>query len=334
MSSGRARPRSIGCAARRSSGRGRTPSWPSANSCSCARNIGWSPTPSNGMEREARAAGRGRGGLSARRRRRRPRSPPTIARAFTALASDLPRVWHDPRTPMRERKRMLRLLIEDVTLVRDRAIQIQIRWKGGATTTLERPLPLGAPDLRRTPAAIVEMIRALADGADRSADRRHAQRPVAPLRHRAAVPPPAGPALRQAYGIPSLAEHLRQRRLADRPGDRRPARGPSHHRQAFRARRRPPRAQRPTTEARSSSSRRPARCLAPTRASDSATAAAIPSVRRTYGRRCSMKPEPSSGPGRRGRGAARSPSSRRTALNVAFQITRPSPPGWQTVRGR
>ena len=78
------------------------------------------------------------------------------------LASDLPRVWHDPRTPMRERKRMLRLLIEDVTLRRDRAIQIQIRWKGGATTTLERPLPLAAYDLRRTPAAIVEMIRALA----------------------------------------------------------------------------------------------------------------------------------------------------------------------------
>jgi hypothetical protein len=32
---------------------------------------------------------------------------------------------------MRARKRMLRLLIEDVTLLRDRAIQIAIRWKGG-----------------------------------------------------------------------------------------------------------------------------------------------------------------------------------------------------------
>jgi hypothetical protein len=78
------------------------------------------------------------------------------------LASDLPQVWHDPRTAMRERKRMLRLLIEDVTLLRDRAIQIAIRWKSGATTTVERPVPLDAPDLRRTPAAIVEMIRGLA----------------------------------------------------------------------------------------------------------------------------------------------------------------------------
>jgi hypothetical protein len=63
---------------------------------------------------------------------------------------------------MRERKRMLRLLSEDVTLLRVHAIRIQIRRKGGATTTLDRPLPLRAPDPRRTPAAIVELIRALA----------------------------------------------------------------------------------------------------------------------------------------------------------------------------
>jgi DNA invertase Pin-like site-specific DNA recombinase len=78
------------------------------------------------------------------------------------LASDLPKVWNDPRTPARERKRMLRLLIEDVTLLRDETIRIQIRWKAGATTTTETPLPLAAPDLRRTPAAIVEMVRGLA----------------------------------------------------------------------------------------------------------------------------------------------------------------------------
>ena len=79
-----------------------------------------------------------------------------------ALAGDLPRVWHDPRTAMRERKRMLRLMVEDVTLLRGETIQVNIRWKGGATTTLGRPRPLSAPDLRRTPAAIVETIRALA----------------------------------------------------------------------------------------------------------------------------------------------------------------------------
>ena len=79
-----------------------------------------------------------------------------------ALVSDLPRVWNDPRTPARERKRILRLLVEDVTLIRGQAVQLHIRWKGGATTSLEHPLPLSAPDLRRTSAAVVELVRALA----------------------------------------------------------------------------------------------------------------------------------------------------------------------------
>ena len=73
-----------------------------------------------------------------------------------ALVTDLPRVWHDPRTPMRERKRMLRLLIDDVTLLRgERTIQIQIRWKGGATTALERPRPSARPTFggRRRPSS-------------------------------------------------------------------------------------------------------------------------------------------------------------------------------------
>ncbi len=79
-----------------------------------------------------------------------------------ALVSDLPRVWNDPRTPARERKRILRLLVEDVTLIRGQAVQLHIRWKGGATTSIEHSLPLSAPDLRRTSAAVVELVRALA----------------------------------------------------------------------------------------------------------------------------------------------------------------------------
>ena len=41
-------------------------------------------------------------------------------------------------------------------------IQISIRWRGGATRKVECPLPLTAPDLRRTPAALVEQVRVLA----------------------------------------------------------------------------------------------------------------------------------------------------------------------------
>ena len=87
---------------------------------------------------------------------------PEMKERVAALVADLPRVWHDPRTPARDRKRMLRLLIEDVTLLRDDVIRVSIRWRGGATRRIECPLPLAAPDLRRTPAAVVEQVRALA----------------------------------------------------------------------------------------------------------------------------------------------------------------------------
>ena len=91
-----------------------------------------------------------------------PAVTPEMKERVTTLVADLPRVWDDPRTPARDRKRMLRLLIEDVTLIRDDVIQISIRWRGGATRKVECPLPLTAPDLRRTPAALVEQVRVLA----------------------------------------------------------------------------------------------------------------------------------------------------------------------------
>ena len=59
-----------------------------------------------------------------------------------ALASDFPRLWQDPTAPDRERKRIIRLLLEDVTLNRDHQLTLQIRFKGGAHKTLNLPLPL------------------------------------------------------------------------------------------------------------------------------------------------------------------------------------------------
>lgn len=91
-----------------------------------------------------------------------PELSPAAQERIHALVSDLPRVWNDPCTPARERKRILRLFIEDVTLIRDRTIHLHLRWKGGATTSMERPLPLSAPDLNRTSASVVELVRTLA----------------------------------------------------------------------------------------------------------------------------------------------------------------------------
>ena len=58
-----------------------------------------------------------------------------------ALATDFPRLWRDPRTPHRERKRLAHLMLEDVTLLkRDGQITAHVRFKGGAVHTLTVPL--------------------------------------------------------------------------------------------------------------------------------------------------------------------------------------------------
>jgi DNA invertase Pin-like site-specific DNA recombinase len=64
-------------------------------------------------------------------------------REILALATDFPRLWRDPQTPDRERKRMVRLLLEDVTLLKGEEITAHVRFKGGAVRTLTLPLPRG-----------------------------------------------------------------------------------------------------------------------------------------------------------------------------------------------
>jgi DNA invertase Pin-like site-specific DNA recombinase len=87
-----------------------------------------------------------------------------------ALATDFPRLWADPATPQRERKRMVRLLIDDVTLLRTDELVAHVRFRGGAVRTLRLPLPLSAPDLRRTdPAVVAELDRLLDDHTDAQA---------------------------------------------------------------------------------------------------------------------------------------------------------------------
>lgn len=56
-----------------------------------------------------------------------------------ALAADFARLWNDPHTPQRERKRMVRLLIEDVTLTKGAQISAGVRFRGGATRSLSLP---------------------------------------------------------------------------------------------------------------------------------------------------------------------------------------------------
>ena len=75
---------------------------------------------------------------------------PDQHRRILSLATDFPVLWRDPNIPYRERKRMLGLLIEDVTLIKHRQITAAVRFHGGATTTITLPRPLTAPQLRTT----------------------------------------------------------------------------------------------------------------------------------------------------------------------------------------
>ena len=80
-----------------------------------------------------------------------------------ALATDFPAIWHNPNTPQRERKRMLGLLIEDVTLIKQHQITAAVRFRGGATTTLTLPRTLWAQQQRVTRPDVRQQIDTLMD---------------------------------------------------------------------------------------------------------------------------------------------------------------------------
>ena len=114
-------------------------------------------------------------------------------------------------------KRMLRLLVEDVTLIRDRKVILTsaIRWKGGATTELERPATPVASERFRTPADIVEQVRALAtEQTTKEIARTLNQRGLRSGRGnkftRLSIK-----AIRRTYQIDSLYDHLPQTGMVD-----------------------------------------------------------------------------------------------------------------------
>jgi len=86
-------------------------------------------------------------------------------RQILQLAGDFPRIWAAPTTTHRDRKRMLRLLIRDVTLNKGpepKVVRVHVRWQGGATETLELRLPPNRAEAIRSPDVFVARIRALA----------------------------------------------------------------------------------------------------------------------------------------------------------------------------
>ena len=83
--------------------------------------------------------------------------PPLPGRAeLEKLAADLPGLWHAPATSSKDRKRLLRTLIADVTLLPEpdpAKVRIGIRWHTGATDELAagRPSTPAPPGAARPP---------------------------------------------------------------------------------------------------------------------------------------------------------------------------------------
>jgi len=82
---------------------------------------------------------------------------------IAALANDFPSLWRDPATSFRDRKRLLRLIVEDVTLHKDAEITAHVRFRGGATRTLHLPRPLNAGEARKYKPELVAEVDQLLD---------------------------------------------------------------------------------------------------------------------------------------------------------------------------
>ena len=56
----------------------------------------------------------------------RRRTDEEVRQKILSIATDFPRIWNDPELPIRERKRMVRLLVEDVTLLKADKITVLV----------------------------------------------------------------------------------------------------------------------------------------------------------------------------------------------------------------
>jgi len=101
-----------------------------------------------------------------RREQARPRDlSPDQRQRLTALATDLPCVWVAPTTTARERKELLRTLLDEVIVTVERAAsraQLTLRWRGGMVTTRAVHLPRSHPPRIRTDEETITLLRRLA----------------------------------------------------------------------------------------------------------------------------------------------------------------------------
>ncbi|WP_197168041.1 recombinase family protein, partial [Neorhodopirellula pilleata] len=85
-----------------------------------------------------------------------------------ALAQDLPKLWHNTTTAWKDKKRILQLLIRDITVTKPEphVALLQVRWQGGVDESLRVELPRSACDRWRHDEALVDRVRELAKQLD------------------------------------------------------------------------------------------------------------------------------------------------------------------------
>lgn len=93
------------------------------------------------------------------------KSPMPPRAEIEALARDLPRLWGAPTTSAKDRKRLVRSLVADVTLQSEPAgarLRIGIRWRSGAVEEVVTRRWKSAVESRRTSADVVALVARLA----------------------------------------------------------------------------------------------------------------------------------------------------------------------------
>jgi DNA invertase Pin-like site-specific DNA recombinase len=85
--------------------------------------------------------------------------------SLLALGQDLNAVWSAPTTTDRDRKELLRTLLEEVVMTVEREkfnAHLTLRWRGGLLSEIDVPLPRSRPATIRTAEDTIELVRRLA----------------------------------------------------------------------------------------------------------------------------------------------------------------------------
>jgi len=127
------------------------------------------------------------------------------------LCANFPALWHNDALMDKDRKRIIRLLIEDVTLTKADSLILQIRFKGGALETHHLPLPKsGFEEKKHSPEVIAEIERLLYDHTDGEVAQKLNEKGMISGTGKAFDARRIS-ATRRNYKIPSYQHHLRQR---------------------------------------------------------------------------------------------------------------------------